>query len=110
MIMTAADAMRLPRAQLTEDEHAIVEKLVSLFNAAIPERMKYHGFEFETNNTNPDAQLRFNLLVEEQGWQVQCQPLLEMPRFQGASPVHTGYKLVFIPTKAAIDAARSLLQ
>lgn len=104
-ITHAKDALQEPGARLTADEHAIVDKLVQVINSEISTKVRRHGFEFDTNNTNPSAQLEVNRLLQKSGWIVQCSPLVNQPRFQGAPPIHVGYKIICVPAEDALEAA-----
>lgn len=101
-ITTATEALCYPCAQLNEDDRMIVGKLVGEINEAIRTKMRRNGFEFETSNTNAAAQFEVNALLVHSEWDVNCQPLFKMSRFQGAQPEHIGYKVSCTPSKAAI--------
>lgn len=109
MIFPAVEAMRLPGAKLSADEQAIVDKLVAALKVQIPEKVRAHGFEFETNCNNPAPMFVVIAMLEEDGWSVNVQPLHEPPRFQGAPPSHVGYKLFCAPSKETRDALKKLI-
>lgn len=111
-LTSAAEALRLPSAQLTEDETKIVDKLVALFNDEVTEgKMKLSGMPFETNNNNPNAMTKFLFLAEEAGYAVQCQADIQPNRFNPKGPpTINGYRVIFSPTKESIAASLRTLQ
>lgn len=109
-MITAAEALRLSGAQLTEDERAIVHKLLTILDEEIPKRMKRNGFEFETNNTNAAAMFEVVTILQDHGWIVQCAPKIQQSRFSNNNPMHVGYTLSCSPSKNAIETAKRALQ
>lgn len=109
-MITASEALRLPSAQLTEDDKGIVAKLLREIETGIQTSMKRNGFEFQTNNTNPAAMFEVVVILQEHGFTVQCQPLLNQPAIHGGRPTHVGYALQCAPSQASIEASRRTLQ
>lgn len=105
-IFPAIEAMRLPCARLTDNEQGIVNKIVTLLREEIPKNVRHNGFEFETNNTSAAAMFEVVSMLEDEGWAVNCQPIQQQPRFQGASPTHVGYKLFCSPSKETREALK----
>ena len=109
-MIRAADAARLPSAQLTEDDLKIVNKLDEELDTGIRKSMRRNGFDFQTNNTNSAAMFEVVQRLQDAGYVVQCQPILKQPRIQGGMVTHEGYSLSVAPGRDALEAAKSLLQ
>ena len=109
-MILASDALRLPCAQLTENDREIVDKLLREIEEGIRTRMRRNGFDFQTNNTNPAAMFEVVCVLQDHGFAVNCQLLAQPPRLQGGQPTHVGYALSVVPTKEAIEASKRDLQ
>lgn len=109
-MIRAAAALRLPCAQLTEDESKIVDKILAEIDDGIRKAMRRNGFEFQTNCTSPAAMSTVVTVLQDHGYVVQCQPIVQPPRFQGGRPTLNGYALSCAPSREAIEESRRALQ
>lgn len=101
----AKDALRLPGAQLNEEQLAKVRKLLGEIDKVVREKMTRNGAVFSTNNTDPQVQFEVNFqLQSEFGWDVQVQP--KIVEGLDRRPRHAGYDLTLIPSLTATRAAR----
>jgi hypothetical protein len=106
----AKDALRLPDAQLTDDDRAIVDKLLRELDDGIRRHMKQNGFEFTTNNTNAAAMFVVMTILQDHGFVVQCTPIVNQSRIAGGQGTHVGYQLHCVPSAESIKEARETLK
>jgi hypothetical protein len=111
-MISAADALRLGSAQLTEEDNKIVQKLLGEIDNAIRNKkvMRRNGFDYTTNSTNPAAMFEVVSILQDHGYVVNCQPILRQGQVHGSKPFHDGYALNVAPSREAVIAARGILQ
>lgn len=109
-IISAAEALRLPSAQLTDDDVRVVNKILTEIDAGIRRSMHRNGFEFQTNCTNAAAMFEVATVLQDRGYVVNCQPIVRPPRIQGGPPTHEGYTITCAPSREAIAESRRDLQ
>ena len=109
-ILPASEALRLPSAQLTEDEKKIVDKVLADIDAEIHKHFKRNGFEYSTNCNNPAVVFEIAQLLQDAGYMVQCQPRLSQNRFNPQGPPNIdGFVLLCAPSREAVLATRESL-
>lgn len=106
----ASEALRLPSAQLTEDENKMVTAILDEIDTGVRTNVRRNGFEFKTNCTSAPAIFEVTQVLQDGGWIVNCQPILKHPRIQGGMTTHEGFTLVCAPSREAVLAARQALQ
>ena len=108
-ITPAAEALRLPTAQLSQEENDLVDKICKEINDGINKGMKRNGFEFTTSCANGAVVFEVVSELQSADYMVQIQMQVEQPRFQGAQPTVRGYTLTCMPTKEAVTASKRML-
>lgn len=107
-MISAAEALRLPSAQLTSEERATADALEADIEAHVRLKMERRGCEFTTNETRSNVIAELNQRLKAAGFQPQWQAIIEPPRIGLGTPTHVGFKLALAPSDDAYRAAVSL--
>jgi hypothetical protein len=109
-VIAAVDALKLPSAQLSDDERLAADKLEVAIEAHVLNNMRVNGVDFKTEELRPVVIAEVNQRLKRAGWQTQWQPLLEQHALNKAAVKHTGFGLNLAPSDAAFtEAFRSTL-
>lgn len=103
-MISAVEALRLPIAQLTQDERESADSLAGAIEAHIRLKMSYAGCQYDAYETRANVVADVALRLRQEGWQVRCQPLFEQSRL-GMGQGHYGFQFVLVPTDEAYQAA-----
>lgn len=104
-MISAAEALRLPSAQLTPEESASADALEMSIESYVRLKMERRGCEYTTPETRPNIIAEVNQRLKTAGYQPQWQALVEQSVVKGAAPRHVGFKLALAPTDEAYRAA-----
>jgi len=109
-VISAAEALRLASAQLTDEEKQAADGLEILIEEYVRKGMKRNGVDLETKMTNRSVIAEVNHRLRAAGWSTQWEPIVERHKLNAAVQSVTGWRLSLFPTDAAYDdAARSIL-
>ena len=105
-LIAAVDSLRLPTAQLTKEEWAGINEMVTKINEAIHKNMRRAGMNisFPVPNINPNISGEVTRIFEAKGWMVRWEPQWKQPHIRGGNPWVEAVVLYLQPNKAAYDA------
>ena len=106
-MITGAEALRLPSAQLNDEEASAVDKLMALIDEHIQKGMKRYGVELTTKMTHRTVLTEVIRRLHTFGWITELEPQVEQSRF-AREPTLVGFKLTLTPTKEAYEEAGRL--
>ena len=109
-MISAVDALRLPSAQLSEEERAGADKLEIEIEIHIRKFMERRGCDFETKETRGNVIAEINQRLKAAGYVPQWKPLLERHKLNNAAVTHVGFGLSLAPSDPAYAAERILLE
>lgn len=103
---SAANALMLPRARLTDPEKVAAASLCLDVDAYINTHMEFRGcYDFTTKELRGNVIAYVNQALRREGWMPQWQPLYEKDPKDKQKNVHSGWKLTLMPTDEAYDEA-----
>ena len=105
-MISAAEALLLPTAQLSEEEEAGAKKLMREIEAHVRASMEYRGVDFETSETRPNVLARCNQLLKRAGYVTEWRPRVKQSRL--GQPTVDGFSLTLPPSDAAYAEALAL--
>jgi len=109
-VITAIEALKLPTAQLTDEERIAADKLEADLEVHVRNNMKLNGVEYRTEEKNPVVIAEVNQRLKRAGWQPQWQMLAEPHKLNKAINSVIGFGLFLAPNDAAFaEVFRALL-
>lgn len=109
-MITAAEALQLPTAQMTAEESEAVDKLMALIEKSIRESMQHYGIDLTVGTPHRTVVNEVNHRLVLAGWTTEWQPITEKSRFANAETIK-GFRLSLAPSKdSREEAARLRLQ
>jgi hypothetical protein len=108
--MRPADALRLPRARLTDEQRKTVAKAIEMMESLFEKGMTRSGLsvDMQCNDLVVVNELERN--YKRDGWLTSVVPDWEPPRIRGGAPTLKGFKMILAPPPAAYDEADEEIQ
>ncbi len=103
--MRPVDALRLPRARLTDDQRKTIAKAVEMLENLYDEAMTRSGIVVAMQCDDLVVLHELERHCRNEGWIARTEPDWEPPRVRGAPPVLKGFKLFLSPPQSAYDEA-----
>ena len=103
-MISAAEALRLPSAQLTPEESTAADTLEDEIETHVRQHMERRGIEFSTKEKRGNVIAEVNQRLKGAGYLPQWQAIIEQGKFS-TNRVHTGFGLSLAPTDEAYRAA-----
>lgn len=107
-MISAAEALRLPSAQLTSEESTASDALETAIEAHVRLKMERRGCEYTTEEKRPNVIAEVNQRLKRAGYQPQWQALVQQGKFSN-NRVHMGFSLSLAPTDEAYQAVGEVL-
>jgi hypothetical protein len=104
-MISAAEALSLPRAQLTAEEKAAADALESLIDENVRISMSRRGCNIEGKEFNPNVIAEVNQRLKTAGYMTNWQFVIEQNRFNKAVQQPIGFRLELFPTDEAYRKA-----
>lgn len=99
-LISAAEALRLPCAQLSPAEAAAADLLEANIDAHIRAHMRRGGVTFDTSEINGPVLAEVTGRARGAGWEVQVLALQEPSPLDPRQQTLIGYKLVLVPRRS----------
>jgi hypothetical protein len=99
-----ADALRLPRARLTDDQRKATAKAIELLEGLYEQSMSRAGVIIDMRCDDFTVLLELQRHCEAEGWLTQVAPDWQPPHVQGGRPALRGFKMNLTPPRSAYDA------
>jgi hypothetical protein len=96
-VITALEALRLPGAQLTDQQRQILRQVLADIDAWVRSHMQRCGVEMNLRITDANIVAEVSRLLRRASWNPQWLKLSEAAKVQGAEPLHIGYRLLLAP-------------
>ena len=109
-MITGTEALRLPSAQLTHEETAVVDKIIRLMDCEVREGMKRGGVQLKVSETRPHLITEVALQLKRAGWNSQWEPNVKQSSVHGGKPQLVGYIVTMVPTDESFDEASKIIQ
>jgi glucosamine 6-phosphate synthetase-like amidotransferase/phosphosugar isomerase protein len=106
-MITAAAALALSRAKLTEQEHDLLAKTMLLVEQTVNEKMQYDGVLIDAPGMPRHLAVALQHMLATHGWVCNAQPY-ERPAKYSKNVVQTGFWLQISPSEKAYDEANAL--
>lgn len=104
-MIPAVEALRLPIAQLTQDERDSADSLAGAIEGHIRLKMSYAGCQYDARETRANVVTQVALRLRQEGWQVRLQPLFEQSRLGMQGQQLAGFQFVLVPTDEAYQSS-----
>ncbi len=101
--MKPTDALRLPRARLTEEQRRSVIKALEILEGLYELHMTRAGISINMQCDEPVVLHEVDLRCKREGWITQVLPDWEPPRIRGGAPTLKGFKMLLTPPQGAYD-------
>lgn len=101
--MKPADALRLPRARLTDDQRKTVAKAIEMLESLYEPHMRRSGMEVAMQCDDFIVLHELEHHCKNEGWLTQVFPDWEPPRIKGGPPTLKGFKMALTPPQSAYD-------
>lgn len=101
--MKPTDALRLPRARLTDDQRKTTAKAVEMLEALYGEHMTRIGISVDMQCDDPVVLHELERHCKNEGWLAQIVPDWAPPRIKGGQPTLMGFKMILTPPQNAYD-------
>lgn len=110
-MIQAAEALRLPIAQLSPEELEAADKLEAEIDAAVRENMTRSGVNFQSAEKRAGVITEINLRMKAAGWEPSIQIMSDVHPLNKAIQVVVGFRMALPPSEESFRAAaRSVLQ
>lgn len=106
-MISAIDALRLPGAQLSEEQEKAAHDLLDALDAHVRKHMERGGCSYQTTEVRPPVLAEVSYRLRLQHYQVQMGALNERSPLS-QQPVRTGTLIALIPTDEAYLGAEAL--
>lgn len=103
--MRPADALRLPRARLTEDQRKVIAVAVQMLEGIYEKHMMRSGISVDMQCDDPVVLHELERHCKGEGWITNVVPDWVAPRVSGGRPTLRGFKLLLTPPQSAYDEA-----
>lgn len=102
--MKPADALRLPKARLTEDQRKTVTQAIEMLEGLYEPYMSRAGITVDMQCDDPVVLHELERHCRNvEGWITQVVPDWAPPRINGGRPTLKGFKMVLTPPQSAYD-------
>ena len=108
-MIPASEALKLPSAQLTDEEKAAVERMESEIDEGVRTGMEHRGIDLNFTETNGNVIAEVNQRVKKAGFNAQWIKLVQKHKFNAALTETVGYSLSLSPTDEAYQTEARLL-
>lgn len=108
-MIPAAEALKLPTAQLTDEERAAADKLEADIEEHVRVGMQRRGVDLSIKEINGNVIAEVNQRLKAAGFTPQWQAQVERHKLNAALQAHVGYKLSLSPSDQAYTEAHQLL-
>ncbi len=101
--MKPTDALRLPRARLTDDQRKSIAKAIEMLEVLFEQHMQRWGISVDMQCDDPIVLHELERYCKSDGWTTQIAPDWVPPRIRGGAPTMKGFKMLLIPPQSAYD-------
>lgn len=107
-MISASEALRLPCAQLSDEEVAAVDALERELEEAVKNTMELKGLQINVKEANGNVIAEVSQRLKTAGYQVQWTPVVESHPLNKAHQRLVGFQLLLAPSDEAYRDARRL--
>lgn len=104
-MITAAEALALPGAQLTAVEVEAVEHLLGLLDSHVRTKMDRGGCDVQVTETRRSVIAEVNQRLKRSGWQTNWQAMVQRSQLDPSRTQIAGYALTLAPDDSAYMSA-----
>lgn len=104
-MISAADALRLPTAHLTDEERAAADRMEAAIEAHVRLAMNRDGCQFRTTEMQGPVLAEVTHRLRAAGWEPKWNAEMEPSPFAERGQRHVGWTLVLVPSDDAYRAA-----
>ena len=101
--MKPADALRLPKARLTDDQRKTIAKAIEMLETLYEPNMTRAGITIAMQCDDSIVLYELERHCKRGGWITHVMPNWEPPRIKGGSPLLNGFKMTLTPPQSAYD-------
>ncbi len=101
--MKPADALRLPKARLTDDQRKAFAKAVEMLEGLYEQFMSRSGISVDMQCDEHVVLSELERYCKNEGWVTQVYPDWSPPRIRGGAPTLRGFKMILVPPQSAYD-------
>jgi len=97
------DALRLPRARLTDDQRKSIAKAIEMLEDLYEKFMSRSGITIDMQCDDFIVLYELERHCKSGGWITQVSPDWTPPRLRGGKPTLQGFKMILTPPLSAYD-------
>lgn len=101
--MKPADALRLPKARLTDDQRKAITKAIGMLEGVYEQGMSRAGISVDMQCDDVIVLIELERHCKNEGWLTQITPDWRPPRVQGGPPTLVGFKMQLAPPLSAYN-------
>lgn len=102
--MKPAEALRLPRARLTDEQRKTANKAIEMLEGLYGSHMTRSGMSLDMRCDDPVVLYELERhCSKNEGWITQVYPDWSPPRVAGGRPELRGFKMILTPPQSAYD-------
>lgn len=106
-MITAVEALRLPRVRLTEDDYKNLKKTMDAIEVAVRDNMLHHGVVINFPGMPPAYTIALAQMLEPFGWDCRWEFFAHEAKFS-RNVQQVGYTLLLVPKPEAYIEAGSV--
>lgn len=104
-MIPAHEALKLPTAQLSEEQMHRADALEADIDRTVRSSMERRGCDIETKETDANVVAEVNQRLKTAGYSTEWRPNVEQNRLNPTMMKHIGWKLTLAPTDVAYKLA-----
>lgn len=101
--MKPADALRLPRARLNDEQRKAIAKAIELLEGLYEQAMSRAGITVDMRCDDLVVLIELERHCKNEGWITRVEPDWRPPRVQGGAPTLVGFKMHLTPPMSAYN-------